>query len=237
MGEKETKKEKSIISDGKAALVILITVFLASAIITAEMLIVKNKRNEVNLMLATKQERQLKPVEEQPVVQQNEETSVTKNETSKNEMDELSAKIRKDEAKKAKEATQADENTTAAEEKKQELKLENYKGEWFKTKKDYEALKQNLNPDSLKITNVKDDNITFDFYVTKVGNFNNVSVSVEGGYGTFVANSDNAVSTDKTKAKIDGSVKLFDDGITLEIFDSNIESITSGTQFNFKYKK
>ena len=237
MEEKEKKDDKLAISTGQAIAIIFITVFMATVIMILEVKTLSETKNIDNTGTSTKVESQATAEAKPPVAQKNEKTQVAQNKTAEDKMEELSKKIRQDEAARAKTEEQKNENTTPEEGTKQEIKLENYKGEWYKSKNDYDALKQNLNPDTLRITSVKDDKITFDFYVTRTGDFNNVSVSIEGGYGTFEANTENGLSTDKNKAKISGSIKFFEKGITLEVFDSNVQDIIPGTQYEFKYKK
>ena len=114
-----------------------------------------------------------------------------------------------------------------------ELNIKNYLGTWYESKKHT----SDKNPNTLQITSVDNNKITFDLYITRTANFDNVTVYVNNGSGTFEAITDNGPSKDGGTSKINGHVELGNNTIKLVIDKSNVLYLDSDSKYNFEYKK
>ena len=112
------------------------------------------------------------------------------------------------------------------------LNIKNYIGTWYESKKHT----SDKNPNTLQIKSVDNNKITFDLYITRTANFDNVTVYVNNGSGTFEAITDNGPSKDSGASKVNGHVELGNNSIKMVIDKSNVLYLDSGSKYNFEYK-
>lgn len=92
------------------------------------------------------------------------------------------------------------------------------------------------NPTTLKITSTDTKQVTIDLYITRTVELNNVKVNMDSNYGKFEA-SEEGFGINGDDGRVKGNIKLFDNVIQLEIEESTVMYLDSGTTFNFNYKK
>ena len=78
--------------------------------------------------------------------------------------------------------------------------------------------------------------MTFNLYITRTAQFDDVNVIINNNYGTFEAITDNGPSSDGNISKITGRLELFDNEIKLYIEHSNVLYLDSNTEYTFTYK-
>ena len=111
-----------------------------------------------------------------------------------------------------------------------ELSINSYKGTWYESK---EHLK-NQNPSSINIKNINNNKLTFDLYISRLANFDDVKINITEE--EFQATSDNAITKDNNKAKVSGFIRLINGEVIVLIKDSNIVDIEPNTSYIFTYK-
>ncbi|MBQ9318408.1 MAG: hypothetical protein IJR82_02120 [Bacilli bacterium] len=90
-------------------------------------------------------------------------------------------------------------------------------------------------PSTITIKNVEGNQITFDLYISRTAQFDNIKVNTD--VREFSADSDNGVTKDDIEVHIDAFITLVDDEIILVIRYSNIQGISDNTVYTFKYKE
>lgn len=111
--------------------------------------------------------------------------------------------------------------------------LDNYNGIWYES----EEHSKDLNPNSLTIKEINKNKVVFDLYITRTAAFENIEVYISDGFSDFEAITYNSISSNEGTAKIDGSIKMFDNKIVLNVGISNVKYLSSGTEYTFTYKK
>lgn len=71
------------------------------------------------------------------------------------------------------------------------------------------------------INSIKDDKVSFDYLIYRVGEFNNIEAKLEDGAGSFNATND-------MNWTVKGTIKLDDNKVVLDITDSSDELISKG---------
>lgn len=113
--------------------------------------------------------------------------------------------------------------------------LEKYKGIWYEKESDSKA-NEHQNPTTIKITSVNNNQITFDLYITRTADFNNVKVNINNNYGTFEATEDALGLPGQNVGKIKGNITLSDNTIKLVITESTVMYLDAGSTYTFTYK-
>lgn len=111
-----------------------------------------------------------------------------------------------------------------------ELNINSYKGTWYGSKEH----SKDQNPSSINIKNINNNKLTFDLYISRLANFDDVKINITEE--EFEATSDNAISKDNNKAKVSGFIRLINGEVIVLIKDSNIIDIEPNTSYTFTYK-
>ena len=110
--------------------------------------------------------------------------------------------------------------------------ISNYLGTWYEMKKN----SSERNPNTLNVTNIDNNKVSFNLYLTRIGDFNNVTVYISNNLGRFEAITENGPSKDENESKITGYIELKNNTIKLVIGQSNVMYLDSGSKYNFEYK-
>lgn len=111
--------------------------------------------------------------------------------------------------------------------------LDNYNGIWYESEKH----SKDSNPNSLTIKEINKNKVIFDLYITRTAAFENIEVYISDSFSDFEAITYNGVSSNEDTAKIEGSIKMTEDKIVLNVGLSNVKYLSSGTEYTFTYKK
>lgn len=105
-------------------------------------------------------------------------------------------------------------------------------GTWYESKNH----STDSNPNSLTIKKSSNSKLTMDLYITRIANFDNIEVAMNGNSGTFETTTDNGPSSDDQPAKINGKIEVSKNTIKLTILKSNVRNLNSGSEYRFEYK-
>lgn len=122
-------------------------------------------------------------------------------------------------------------NTISFKYKMKDVNIADYKGIWYQNSEHA----KDKNPSTITIKNVEGNHITFDLYISRTAQFDNIKVKTD--VREFSADSDSGVTKDDIEAHIDAFITLVDDEIILVIRHSNIQGISDNTVYTFKYKE
>lgn len=111
-----------------------------------------------------------------------------------------------------------------------------YVGTWYENEAN-SHVGEHQNPTTLKITSTDTKQITIDLYITRTVELDNVKVNMDSNYGKFEATEERLGIPGEPEGRVKGNIKLFDNVIQLEIEESTVMYLDSGTTFNFNYKK
>lgn len=110
--------------------------------------------------------------------------------------------------------------------------LNSYKGNWYESSKHA----SDLNPNNINLKTVDGEFVVFDFYITRIANFDDVSVIVSENYGKFEAITENGRSTDDEIGKISGRIEFKNNNIILHVEKSNVFDLGAGKEYTFTHK-
>ena len=111
-----------------------------------------------------------------------------------------------------------------------------YVGTWYENEANSHP-NEHQNPTTLKITSTDTKQMTIDLYITRTVELDNVKVNMDSNYGKFEATEERLGIPGEPEGRVKGNIKLFDNTIQLEIDESTVMYLDSGTTFNFNYKK